>query len=137
MVIGTLVVAQGHIDHIKDYEPLRTLSIDCNDHAGDNRSERICANLAFQRSDSILVMVYEDILTRAKTHYIDDLSNRVIQLQTTWRLFRDQHCEIVYAGYEGCGGCHQRHIDHLYCLTELTKDRIVQLEKLRDEVIGR
>jgi uncharacterized protein YecT (DUF1311 family) len=133
----TTIFAQGNIEHIKNQEYLKHKShVDCTNHAGDNLSERICANLAFQKADSLLKNVYDSLLLNAKEHYIDSLENKIIQMQTTWRLFRDQHCAIIYQSYEGCSGCHQRSIDYLYCLTELTENRIKELKTLYQKITG-
>ncbi|MBK9285690.1 MAG: DUF1311 domain-containing protein [Sphingobacteriaceae bacterium] len=101
--------------------------VDCNNKAGDNLSERICANLSFQKSDSILTQVYDSLLWISKTNTIDSLTDKLIRLQKTWRTFRDQHCKIIYDSYAGCGGCHIRAISYLFCLRELTDNRIVEL----------
>jgi uncharacterized protein YecT (DUF1311 family) len=133
----TSLFAQGHIDHIKNQEYLKLKSkIDCNNQPGDNLSERICANLTFQKADSLLTLIYDSLLLKSKGHPIDSLENKIVNMQDTWRRFRDQHCAIIYDSYEGCGGCHQRAIDYLYCLTELTEDRIKELKKLYDQISG-
>jgi uncharacterized protein YecT (DUF1311 family) len=132
----TRIFSQGHIDHIKNQEYLKYRStINCSNPPGDNLSERICANLAFQKADSLLTVVYDSLISNAKNHYIDSLDTKIIRLQTTWRLFRDQHCSIIYYVYESCGACHQRAIDYLYCLTELTEDRIKELKKLYSQIV--
>ncbi|MBK9286086.1 MAG: hypothetical protein IPM51_17460 [Sphingobacteriaceae bacterium] len=57
------VHAQGDIEHIKNQDYLKYKNqVDCNNKAGDNLSERICANLSFQKSDSILTQVYDSLL---------------------------------------------------------------------------
>ena len=133
----TSLFSQGHIDHIKNQEYLKLKNkVDCNNQSGDNLSERICANLTFQKTDSLLIITYGSLLLKSKGHYIDSLEDKIIKMQTTWRLFRDQHCAIIYDSYEGCGGCHQRAIDYLNCLTELTEDRIKELRKLSDQISG-
>src|SRR6478735_5293449 len=94
IVLGfTEIFAQGHIDHIKNQEYLKHRStIDCHNPPDDNLSERICANLAFQKADSLLTLVYDSLLLKSKEHSIKKLDHRIIRLQKNWRLFRDQHC---------------------------------------------
>ena len=126
------VFSQGHIDHIKNQKYLADKdNVDCS-QAEDNRSIRICANLTYQKSDSLLTTVYNDILDIATDHHIDNLTEKVTEMQATWRAFRDQHCGIVYNGFEGCGSCHIRSITYLLCLTELTDNRRKELETLRE-----
>jgi uncharacterized protein YecT (DUF1311 family) len=105
-------------------------SVDCNNPPSDNFSGRICANLAFQKSDSLLTIIYDSMLNKAKEHYIDSLEQKIINMQTTWRAFRDQHCQIIYDSYNGSGSGHLQAIDYMDCLTELTEDRIKELRKL-------
>ncbi|MGB4775041.1 MAG: lysozyme inhibitor LprI family protein [Daejeonella sp.] len=133
----TTSFSQGHIDHIKNQEYLKSKNeVDCNNPLNENTSDldRVCANLAFQKSDSLLTVVYDSLLLKAKTHHIDSLEYKIIQMQTTWRSFRDQHCAIIYDKYEGCGGCHLRAINYLYCLKELTENRIKELKMLSDNL---
>lgn len=121
------VFSQGHIDHIKNQEYLKLRGIVNCDEIEDNLSARICANLAFQKSDSILVVIYDSLLLIAQDHYIDDLTSKIEELQTTWRTFRDQHCSIIYDGF---AGGHVQGIAFLTCLKEITDDRIHELREL-------
>lgn len=131
------VNSQGHIEHIKNQEYLKYRhSVDCNNLPGDNLSERICANLAFQKSDSLLVVVYTSLLSKARIHYKDSLEFKLIRVQAVWRKFRDQHCGLIFDSYENCGSCHQRSIAYLNCLKELTDDRIKELERMSKQIAG-
>ena len=125
--------AQGHIDHIKSQEYLKlAASANCNNPDEDNLTQRICANVAFQKSDSLLTLIYNELLKIANADNNKSLKNKVVQLQLTWRKFRDQHCSIVYDQYKDCGGCHAQAIAYLTCLKEMTDDRIKELELLRE-----
>ena len=84
----------------------------------------------------MLTIIYDSLLLKVKGHHIDGAEKKIIQMQTTWRQFRDQHCAIVYDSFEDCGSCHQQAIDYLYCLKELTEDRIKELKKLNDQIVG-
>ncbi len=131
LLASTALFSQGHIDHIKNQSYLKLKDkVDCNHQAGDNLSERICANLAYQKSDSLLTIIYDSLLVKTKGEPNTHLAQKVINMQTIWRAYRDEHCDIIHDMYEGCGSCHQRAIDYLYCLTELTEHRIIELRKL-------
>jgi uncharacterized protein YecT (DUF1311 family) len=135
--ISSKLLSQGHIEDIKNQEYLKYKNaVNCNGEPGDNLSERICANLGFQKSDSLLTLVYDSLLVLAKKSEYKELTQKIVKMQNTWRLFRDQHCAVIYDSFEGCGGCHQRAIDYLYCLTELTYNRIKELRGLKQKLFG-
>jgi len=123
--------SQGGIDHIKNQSYMKDGDkIDCNDPDPDNLTSRICANLQYQRSDSLLVIVYKKLLSEQTT---DSARKHIIDLQKDWRLFRDKHCSIVWNAYERGG--HTKAIAYLKCLTELTTHRSKELENLLSEWI--
>jgi uncharacterized protein YecT (DUF1311 family) len=131
LFICSCACSQGNIEHIKNQQYLKyKQNVDCNNLPGDNLSEKICANLAFQKSDSLLVIIYDSLLNKAKAHFIDSLQSKLIKMQAYWRKLRDEHCGIIYDSYNNCGSCHQRAITYLYCLKELTDDRIKELRGL-------
>lgn len=109
--------------------------VDCNKLQGDNLSERICANLAFQKSDLLLVLIYDSLLNKAQRKSVDSLTARIIKLQADWRKFRDDHCAIIYDSFQNCGSCHLRAIAYLNCLKALTDDRIKELRELYTRVV--
>lgn len=130
--------SQRHIDHIKNQKYLQQKKdVDCNNLPGDNLSERICANLSFQKSDSLLALIYDDLLKLSKTNASKDMHQKIVEMQLNWRKFRDSHCEIIYDSYENCGGCHQRAISYLVCMKELTDIRIEELRKLYGQLTGK
>lgn len=129
IAVPSLCFSQGYIDHIKNQEYLKLRnSINC-DTPSDNLSERICANLAFQKSDSLLAVLYESLLLDVADTGSSKM--KIINMQVTWRRLRDQRCEIVYDQYEGCGSCHARAIAYLNCLKEMTDNRIKEITKLK------
>ena len=99
--------------------------VDCNDRE-DDLTAKICANLQYQKSDSLLVIVYKKLLLEQVT---DSARIYIIDLQKEWRMFRDKHCDIVWSFYEGGSG-HLKAIAYLKCLTELTEHRRKELEGL-------
>lgn len=137
LLVTSLGFAQGHIDDVKRQDYLRYKDmVDCNNPDGDNLTARICANLAFQKSDSLLTVAYNKILDGAKKKGRDGLKTKIVALQKAWRSFRDEHCSIIYDSFEECGGCHQRSISYLTCLKELTDNRTKELIALDTELYG-
>jgi uncharacterized protein YecT (DUF1311 family) len=122
--------SQGRIDHIKnmDYMKMRN-KVDCNNLPGDNLSERICANLSYQRNDSMLVIVCNKILAEQAT---DSARQHIISLQQEWRALRDKHCDLVSRQYDGGNG-HVKAIAYLNCLIEMTNNRTKELRNLLEE----
>jgi uncharacterized protein YecT (DUF1311 family) len=117
--------SQGGIGHIKnmDYMKLKN-KIDCNNLPGDNLSERICANLTYQRSDSLLVIMYNKVLAEQAT---DSARRYIISLQKEWRALRDKHCGMIH---DDGGSGHVKAIAYLNCLTEMTDNRTKELKRL-------
>jgi uncharacterized protein YecT (DUF1311 family) len=130
-----VLFSQGHIDHIKNQSYLKLKgNVDCNKSLGDNLSERICANLAYQKSDSLLTLIYDSLLVKTKELPNKNLTQKSVNMQTIWRAYRDEHCGIIYDTFEGCGGCAQQAISFLYCLTELTQHRTRELRMLFNDI---
>jgi uncharacterized protein YecT (DUF1311 family) len=79
LVLVKCSFSQGGIEHIKKQGYLKYAgNIDCTNHPGDELSLRICANLEYQKSDSLLVIVYEQLLKEANTK---EKKGKLIQLQ--------------------------------------------------------
>ena len=124
--------SQGQIEHIKNQKYLELKAqVNCESPDGDNLTGRICANLAFQKSDSLLTIVYDSLLAAVRNINGDSAKYKIISLQKTWRNFRDQHCTTIYDTYDNAGSGHQRAIDYLNCLREFTDQRILELKKLK------
>jgi len=122
--------SQGGIEHLKNQPYMKMAgSVNCDDPDGDNLSGVICSNLKYQKSDSLLTVIYNRLLAAEET---DSTRKYIIQLQKEWRAFRDKHCVIVWDRYkEGAG--HFKRIIYLECLTELTNHRSKELESLLEE----
>ncbi len=128
-------VAQGHIGHIKNQGYLKLKSnIACNNTAGDNLSLRICANLAFQKSDSLLCIVYDSLIAVTAYSDINSAKLKITGMQDLWRAFRDLHCGLIYDSYNGSASGHVQAIEYLNCLKELTDCRTKELQKLLDQL---
>jgi uncharacterized protein YecT (DUF1311 family) len=87
--------------------------------------------LAFQKSDSLLVITYDSLLKVATTFHSLNYKSKIEKMQQNWRKMRDEHCGIIYDSYENCGSCHLRSIAYLNCLKELTDNRIKELKNLK------
>jgi len=124
----SIVFGQGGIDHIKNQPYMKYASgVNCVDTPMDGSSDRICANLAYQKSDSLLVVIYNKLLNQEEE---SESPEDIIKLQEDWRAFRDKHCGFVWKKYQG--GSAQA-TTYLKCLTELTENRIKELISLLEE----
>lgn len=117
--------AQDSTDAIRSmsYLLLRHL-VNCDSQDGDNLSARICANLAYQRSDSLLALTYDSLLIRAKDW---NREGEIVALQLAWNKLRDQHCRLAADSCEG----HLSGIIYLTCLREMTDNRRRELQSLK------
>ena len=124
------IFAQGHIDHIKNQAYMKDAGIvDCKGEIDNQFSARVCANLRFQKSDSVLTLIYQKLLRRARKNKDKTQVKSIVQVQAAWRKLRDQHCGIV-ADEFGVNGGSQKMIDYMECLTEMTNSRINELKQL-------
>jgi uncharacterized protein YecT (DUF1311 family) len=127
IVCWEVTFAQGNIDHIKNQPYMRNAEkVDCDDQDGDHLSEKICANKNFQKSDSLLTVVYKELLSKQTN---SRGRNEIIELQKSWRKLRDSHCNLIFKQYEAGQG-HTKWIIYLNCLKELTDFRIKELESM-------
>lgn len=117
LFIAVTALAQGHIENIRDQPYLKNASrVDCG-NVEDMMSARICANLAFQRSDSVLTVYYDQLIADGDTS--------LVEVQALWRDFRDAHCQLVSHGSGNFGA-----IQYMSCLKELTDHRIEELKSM-------
>jgi hypothetical protein len=125
--------AQGGLEHIKKQSYLQLYNgFDCDnipDELYSTLSEKICANLALQRSDSILVLYYDSLKVELEAFGGPALVLQFDSLQTSWRSFRDTHCTIIWNKYEGCGGCNLRATHYMTVMRELTDLRIATIKE--------
>jgi uncharacterized protein YecT (DUF1311 family) len=118
-------IGQGEIDHIKNQSYMKGRhQVNCDSLEGDNLSSRICANLAFQKSDSVLSVVYNQLLSKVTA----PTKAKIISLQKTWRKMRNEHCGLIVEGYQG----HSLGVIYLNCMKELTDNRIKELNTLNE-----
>lgn len=92
--------------------------------------DKICANLKFQKSDSLLSVVYDSLLMEMNAFGGDSLVHSFEVLQKGWRDYRAEHCEVIWDMYEGCGGCNTRAAHYMRCMRELTDLRTLALGRL-------
>jgi len=104
--------------------------IDCEN--GETTFEmRICANLKFQFSDSIMNSLYQETLLAITS---DDLPTWKTEFKTsheTWKKYREEHCRVYAKSYEG--GTLQP-IIYLTCMRLQTEKRIGDLRQLLTEI---
>lgn len=121
--------SQGHIDRIKNMDYMKYKErVNCNEPHNEFE-EKICANLAFQKSDSLLTLFYDSLLTKYNSPEDDSIKLNIIEIQTRWRDFRDLHCGIIFDIYKGGAG-NFISIEYLKCMRELTEDRIRELKSI-------
>jgi uncharacterized protein YecT (DUF1311 family) len=134
LLVSTCIVAQGHIDHIKNQPYL--LNFDksrCDSNSADASSSRACLNLAFQKSDSLLTDVFNEMVKIFEESEWEDTKKQkpaFIELQKQWRSFRDKHCGIYSAYFESSASGNTKGAVYLGCLKELTEDRISELKSM-------
>lgn len=100
-LLSTTCQAQGDLSYLKNLEYLRIyraqpFNCDSLSNAQVNTmTDRICANLQLQRSDSILKVEYDRLLVEVERVGGDSLVTTFNDLQYAWRTFRDRHCKSV------------------------------------------
>ena len=131
---STYIFSQGHIDHIKNQPYLKNFDKSkCDSIIEDAMTGRACLNLAFQKSDSILTDLYNRMIEIFQTSELEDIKKKeagFIELQNEWREFRDKHCKIYSAYFDGSASGHTKGSVYLGCLKELTEDRISELKSM-------
>lgn len=131
---STSIFSQGHIDHIKNQPYLTNFDKSkCDSIIDDAMTGRACLNLAFQKSDSILTDLYNRMIEIFETSELEDIKKKeaeFIELQNEWREFRDKHCKIYSAYFDGSASGHTRGSVYLVCLKELTENRISELKSM-------
>jgi len=104
LLVSTCIVAQGHIDHIKNQPYLVNFDKSrCDSNSADASTSRACLNLAFQESDSLLTDVFNEMVKILEESEWEDTKKQkpaFIELQKQWRSFRDKHCGIYSAYFE-------------------------------------
>lgn len=99
--------------------------VDC-DEIMSNREARICYNLKFQRTDSILNAKLNDYLS---TYSDDSLKEQFLSHHRNWIEYRRFQSEMYSKGNRG----HFLGIRYLGAMTELSRLKIKELSVLMDE----
>jgi uncharacterized protein YecT (DUF1311 family) len=97
---------------------------DCNSTMGTTLEDRICLNLKFQQTDSIMNVKLKKML-----HTI--ANDTIKTYQNAWVHHRRMKSEIVSEGYRG----HMLGIIYLGCMVETTMQRIKEIEELSSKMI--
>lgn len=133
ILFSTSLFGQGGIDHIKS-QPYLQMDIDCScvaDSCATSIRDRFCANLSFQRMDSLLTITYDSLLTLIHDFSSfettsDSLSYSFVKLQKEWRNYRSQHCGIFWKDSD-CINCAT---NYLSCMENITELRLFDLKRL-------
>ena len=127
--------AQGHIDNIKT-QPYLKLNIDCDceeDSCVSSIRNRFCANLSFQRMDSLLTNSYDSLLNLMREFTSlesedDSLSVSFIKMQDEWRNYRNIHCKQFWNDPDCNSNYCGTHF--LKCMEYISELRLKDLERL-------
>ncbi|WP_159025495.1 lysozyme inhibitor LprI family protein [Aquimarina sp. Aq78] len=101
---------------------------DCNNTMGTTLGDRICLNLKFQQTDSIMNVKLKKML---HTITNDTIKTTIKTYQNAWVHHRRMKSEIVSEGYRG----HMLGIIYLGCMVETTMQRIKEIEELSGKMI--
>lgn len=124
-------LGQVDIQNIKNQPYLKDKDKVSCDSAFTTLELRICANMNFQKSDSILNMIYEAVLQKCEELQLPNVGDTIKQANLDWIKYRDRHCKVYWTMYEG--GTFQS-IVFLNCLTKITDERREELEVLLMEL---
>ena len=116
------------IDFIKKQDYLKYRNrVNC-DSAITTAEIRICANLRYQRLDSVLQVTYEKSIDYFKD-FPDNpgFVEKIEAAHTAWKHYRNTQCGLVYEQYQG-GSIAP--VFYMECLSDLTEERIEVLDDL-------
>ncbi|MCB9223256.1 MAG: lysozyme inhibitor LprI family protein [Crocinitomicaceae bacterium] len=95
-------------------------NVNCDSTNGSNLEHRICLNLEFQEKDSILNLVFVDLL---KHCYSEEEKKTHIEYHNTWLAYRRKISRAESDGYNG----HMLGIMYLSTMVYLTEKRTEEL----------
>lgn len=85
-------------------------------------------------ADDKLNDVYQNIVGKIESNQFDgylvakgEIKTSLVAAQRTWLKYRDAHCDAYYTLFSGGTS---KNIDRMICLTEMTEQRILVLQKL-------
>lgn len=126
---------QGDIDNIKN-QPYMKLNIDCNcvtDSCVSSIRNRYCANLSFQKADSLLMVSHDSLLVLMRTFSStettsDSLAISFKKMQKEWRNYRQEHCKLFWSAPD----CNSNYCGTLYlkCMEYITEIRLEELNRM-------
>lgn len=124
--------AQGDLGYLNTQTYLdryRAHPFNCDSLTDDlvnTMTDRICANLRLQRSDSVLKVYYDSLAVELRKVGDDTLLIAFEDLQRSWRKYRDRHCDVQIGEIVGNGSA-AGYMDEMRLLTEI---RIEELRRL-------
>jgi len=106
----------------------------CVPDSNENRDMMVCAHHAFVAADAKLNETYKRVIAHTKgysdpnkAYDTPDVSKLVVESQRSWLKLRDDHCLAI--GTMVSPG-HEPALMEFSCMTDLTNQRISQLEQL-------
>jgi len=97
------------------------------DKSNTNAEMIECAGGLYKKSDAVLNGVYKDVISKASPN----VKAVLVEAQRKWIAFRDKHCEIYNAIYEGGS---MAPLQNVMCLKDLTDIRTKELRSILGEI---
>jgi uncharacterized protein YecT (DUF1311 family) len=107
-------------------------SVDQCKTASDQPTRAVCADDEFSRADGALNAQWKKTLS--VTRELDRRSKlkrepKLLAAQRAWVIFRDNHCDSMFAAYYEAN---REYIDSVDCRVELTQERTKQLQAIAE-----
>jgi uncharacterized protein YecT (DUF1311 family) len=135
MMLVRPAYGQGDLSYLKNIAYLDIYydhPFNCDSLADDQVStmtDRICANLRLQRSDSLLTLYYDSLLVETRRIGGDTLRRAFDELQRSWRTYRDEHCKALVGEVTGNWSA-AAFMDEMRALTDIRIEELKQLLEL-------
>lgn len=131
-VLCTSVQAQGDLEYLKTQlylDHYRTHPFNCDSLTDDlvnTLTDRICANLMLQRSDSLLKVSYDSLVVKLREVGDDTLVTAFENLQRSWRQYRNRHCDVQIGEIVGNGSA-AAYMHEMRLLTDIRTEELKRL----------
>ena len=115
--------------------PIKSEEFDCKNMLSQAEMTA-CAHIDYQKADKELNLVWPRVKEALKNwdqnldHPLNISSQRLLDAQRAWILFRDAHCDVQ--ALQWAGGTGQAMIGSM-CRAELTRERTTQLKSILEE----
>lgn len=128
LLVLLFISSSAHAQDTSDVTRIKNLSymklayeVNCDSTSGSNLEDRICLNLKFQQLDSVMNLLFKQLLGFTSS---DSLKKTLINNQLVWVANRRIQSEIVSEGFTG----NSSGIIYLSCMNTSTESRIRELE---------